>query len=63
MKIKKFEARNFREALELVKKEMGDDAVILSSEEQKGIRPRVEVTAAVDYDMPGVYSPPTVKKT
>ena len=56
MKIKTFQAKNFREALSLVKKEMGDDAVILSSEERKGIVPRVEVTAAVDYD-PGGGAP------
>jgi flagellar biosynthesis protein FlhF len=53
MKIKNFEAKNFREALALVKKEMGADAVILSSDEQKGLRPCVKVTAAVDYDMTG----------
>jgi flagellar biosynthesis protein FlhF len=50
MKIKRFRARNFSEALDLVKKELSDDAVILSSEEKKGIRPYVEVTAAVDYE-------------
>ena len=50
MKIKKFKARNFAEALELVKKELSEDAIILSTEEKKGVRPFVEVTAAVDYD-------------
>jgi flagellar biosynthesis protein FlhF len=50
MKIKKFKARNFTEALEMVKKELGRDAIILSSEEKKGLRPYVEVTSAVDYD-------------
>ncbi len=50
MKIKKFKARNFSEALDLVKKELSEEAVILSTEEKKGIRPFVEVTAAVDYD-------------
>jgi flagellar biosynthesis protein FlhF len=50
MKIKKFTARTFSEALELVKKELSDDAIILSSEETKGFWPHVEVTAAVDYD-------------
>lgn len=54
MKIKKFKARNFSEALELVKKELSPDAVILSSEEKKGLRPFVEVTAAVDYENEGV---------
>jgi len=53
MKIKKFKARTFREALCLVKKEMGDDAVILGTDERRGITPSVEVTAAVDYDIGG----------
>ncbi len=51
MKIRKFKAKNFAEALELVRKELSEDAVILSSEEKSGARPFVEVTAAVDYDM------------
>lgn len=50
MKIKRFQARTFSEALALVKREMGTDAVILSTEEQKGRVPSVEVTAAVDYE-------------
>lgn len=50
MKIKKFRARNFSEALTLVKKELSEDAIILSSEEKKGLKPYVEVTAAIDYD-------------
>ncbi len=54
MKIKKFKARTFSEALELVKKELSEDAVILSSEEKKGLRPYVEVTAGVDYDVAGL---------
>lgn len=51
MKIKKFQAKNFSEALEMVKQELGGDAVILSNEEKKGLRPYVEITAAVDYDI------------
>ncbi len=51
MKIKKFEARSFREALARVKKELGHDAVILSSEEIGGLKPKVEVVAAIDQDM------------
>jgi flagellar biosynthesis protein FlhF len=51
MKIKKFRARTFSEAIVLVKRELGHEAVILASEEQKGLVPAVEVTAAVDYDM------------
>ena len=53
MKIKKFQARTFSEALVMVKQEMGNDAVILSSDEQSGLRPCVEVTAAVDYEPQG----------
>ncbi len=56
MKIKKIRGRNFSEALALVKKELGRDAVILSSEDKNGIRPYVEVTAAVDYDLEPVDS-------
>ena len=58
MKIKKFKAKTFREALALVKREMGHDAVILSSEEQKGIIPFVEVTAAVDYELEAAQGRP-----
>jgi flagellar biosynthesis protein FlhF len=50
MKIKRFEAAGFREALALVKKELGEEAVILSSEEIPGRSPRVEVLAALDPD-------------
>lgn len=46
MKIRKFEARNFTEALGMIKRELGQDAIILSSTETG--RGRVEVTAAVD---------------
>jgi len=49
MKIKKFTARTFSEAMEMVKKELSQDAIILSTEEKKGLRPHVEVTAAIDY--------------
>jgi flagellar biosynthesis protein FlhF len=38
MKIKRFSARTFTEALELVKRELSEDAVILSTEERKGFR-------------------------
>jgi len=51
MKIKKFKAKTFSEALTLVKREFSEDAVILSTEERKGIRPFVEITAAIDYEM------------
>jgi flagellar biosynthesis protein FlhF len=54
MRIKKFVGRNFKEALEAVKKELGADAVILSSRSLKtgplGLMQKesVEVTAALD---------------
>ncbi len=48
MRVKKIQAKNFRQALALVKKEMGPDAVILSTEDKKGSSPYVEVTAAID---------------
>jgi len=51
MKIKTFRAESFREALALVKKEMGEDAVILATEERKAPRPSFEVSAAVDYEI------------
>jgi len=51
MKIKKFQAKSFREALDRVKKEMGEEAIILSSEEIPGLKPKVEVVAAVDQDL------------
>lgn len=57
MKIKKFQARTFAEALVMVKKELSEDAIILSTEEKKGDNPMVEVTAAVDYDMSVTRSP------
>jgi len=56
MQIKRFEAADMTEALRMVKREFGDDAVILSAKE---VRPRgffsalkkkhVEITAATDY--------------
>lgn len=59
MKIKKFVGRSFKEALETVKRELGPDAIILSSKSIKtgpfGIvsKDAVEVTAAID-DSEGV---------
>ena len=57
MKIKTFHAKTFREALAQVKKEMGESAVILSSEEKKGKPRSVVVEAAVDHDI-GEFSAP-----
>lgn len=51
MKIKKIKAGTCSEALEIVRKEMGDDAVILSSSQVKeGGKIYVEVMAAIEYD-------------
>lgn len=47
MKIKRFLAKNMREAIRLVREEQGPDAVILSNRRIEG---GVEVVAAVDYD-------------
>ncbi|MBL7048053.1 MAG: flagellar biosynthesis protein FlhF [Nitrospira sp.] len=51
MKIKKIRAKSFSEALAIVKRELGPDAVILSSDDKSAGKSFVEVTAAVDYDM------------
>ncbi|MBI5741922.1 MAG: flagellar biosynthesis protein FlhF [Nitrospirae bacterium] len=51
MTIKKYQAKTFGEALACVKRELGEEAVIISSEDRKGARPYVEITAAVDYDI------------
>lgn len=51
MKIKKIRARNFKEALAMVKKEFGEDALILSSEDKRDGKVYVEVTAAIDQDI------------
>lgn len=63
MNIKRFIAENNQQALRLIKREMGPDAVILktrtlpSEENASGNgRRRVEVTAAVDYDAPALES-------
>ena len=47
MKIKRFLAKNMREAIRLVREEQGPDAVILSN---RRIGNEIEVVAAVDYD-------------
>ncbi|HHW20802.1 hypothetical protein [Thermodesulfovibrio thiophilus] len=53
MKIKKFQGRSFKEVLETVKKEMGPDAVILSSYSKKDPLSEgsyIEITAAIDAE-------------
>lgn len=59
MKIKKYEVYDMREAIELIKKDLGPDAVILSTKKivknnSFGLfsRPMLEVTAAIDYEPP-----------
>lgn len=58
MQIKRFEAEDMTEALRLVKRAFGDDAVILSAKENRprGFfgawkKKRVEITAAADYPL------------
>jgi len=62
MNIKRFVARNTQEALRMVKEEMGTEAVILRTrtihrggEKSGDGREVIEVTAAVDYDVPSQY--------
>ncbi len=51
MQIKRYEARNIQEALGRIRKELGADAIILSSKEYEGPKgPQVEVVAAKDGD-------------
>jgi flagellar biosynthesis protein FlhF len=52
MRVKKFEAKNMKDALQMVKKELGPDAVILSARDNRrsfgiGGEASVEITAAV----------------
>jgi flagellar biosynthesis protein FlhF len=47
MKIKRFQAKNMREAIRMVREEQGPDAVILSNRRTDN---GIEVVAAVDYD-------------
>lgn len=47
MKIKRFQAKNMRDAIRMVREEQGPDAVILSNHRTSD---GVEVVAAVDYD-------------
>ena len=59
MKIRKYEAAEVSEALDQIRRELGSEAVILSTREivpagsPKGAGRRVEVTAAVDYAIHG----------
>lgn len=50
MKIKSFTGKSYKEALDLVKKEFGPEAVIIDTEEIKGRECFVKITAAIDYE-------------
>ncbi|MBC8283783.1 MAG: flagellar biosynthesis protein FlhF [Nitrospinae bacterium] len=62
MRIKKFTANNYADALEQVKRELGDDALIMSTRSIKPHSPlsgrnvatKVEITAAVEFEEPVV---------
>ncbi len=62
MHVKKFSAKNIKEALRLVKRELGSDAIIISTRDIEPISNNgkghgVEVTAAMDFnsdEMPGI---------
>lgn len=63
MKIKTYQAATMQDALQAIKAEMGEDAVILATKQhpkgQSHLRYRmVEVTAAIDIDAPRVCVPP-----
>lgn len=65
MKIKKYEAANMKEALNIIKQDLGPEAVILSTRKVMknnnfGLfaRPILEVTAAVDYQAPAENKQP-----
>jgi flagellar biosynthesis protein FlhF len=65
MRIKRFEARDIHSAMAMVKEELGEDAVILSTrtlKPQDGTaatrRARVEIVAAMDYDQEQLTVPP-----
>jgi flagellar biosynthesis protein FlhF len=55
MRIKRFEAKDTQSAMAQVKRELGEDAVILATRSlppaDKGGRARIEVVAAMDYDL------------
>ncbi len=63
MRIKRFEAADTYSAMIMVKEELGENAVILSTRTLKeqggaGRRPRVEVVAAMEYDQEPLVVPP-----
>ncbi|MCX7817078.1 MAG: hypothetical protein N2317_06175 [Syntrophales bacterium] len=51
MKVKRYEVTSIQEALNMIKKELGPEAIIISTKTLKGTNPRIiEVIAAVDYE-------------
>lgn len=55
MRLKSFTAKTMRDAMDMVKEALGDDAVIVATREEKDRagNPLVHITAAVEKDMPG----------
>jgi flagellar biosynthesis protein FlhF len=51
MQIKRYEAVNMREAMAMIKKDLGPDAVILSTKKISNDKPLIEVTAARDREI------------
>ncbi len=70
MKMKKYEVSDMKEALKLIKQDLGPDAVILSTRKVMkssnfGLfaKPVLEVTAAIDYKGVKKHTPPQKKAT
>jgi len=67
MRIKRFEAKDTQSAMAMVKRELGEDAVILATRslpsEEKGGRSRIEVVAAMDYDLDEILAAEKVDAT
>ena len=68
MRVKTFEAGSMQDALDVVKKDMGEEAFILSTRTRRrpaslgmGEESIIEVTAAVDEAQAGI--PPVAEKT
>ncbi|MDI1471807.1 MAG: hypothetical protein QMD43_01540 [Thermodesulfovibrio sp.] len=64
MKIKKFQGKSFKEVLETVKKELGPDAVIISSITKKdplSNNSLIEITAAFDDSQENGFSIPSIQ--
>jgi flagellar biosynthesis protein FlhF len=66
MRIKRFEAKDSTTALAMIKAEMGEDAVILATKKlpkdnrsgKNGCQSRIEIVAAIDYDLDEISLPP-----